>query len=98
MDHNNAWYPNYFRREAYLAAHQGAAAATEFQKILNHPGVFLNDPIAAFARLGRARAYAAQGDTAKAKAAYADFLSLWKNADPDVPVYLRANAEFAAFR
>jgi len=98
MDHSNAGYPIYLRGEAYLAAHQGAAAAAEFQKILDHPGVFLNDPIAALAHLGLARAYAAQGDTSKAKAAYADFLSLWKNADPDVPVYQQAKSEFAALR
>jgi ATP/maltotriose-dependent transcriptional regulator MalT len=96
MDHSNAGYPIYLRGEAYLAAHQGAAAAAEFQKILAHPGVFLNDPIAALARLELARAYAAQGDTSKAKAAYADFLSLWKNADPDLPLYQQAKAEFAA--
>ena len=98
MEHSNAGYPIYLRGEAYLAAHQGAAAAAEFQKILDHPGVILNDPIAALARLGLARAYAAQGDTAKAKAAYGDFLSLWKNADPDAPVYQQAKAEFAALR
>ena len=98
MDHSNAGYPIYFRGQAYLAAHQGAAAAAEFQKILHYPGLILNDPIAPLARLGQARAYAAQGDTPKAKAAYADFLSLWKNADPDIPVYQQAKAEFAALR
>lgn len=96
MDHGNTGYPIYFRGEAYLAAHQGAAAAGEFQKILDHPGLILNDSIAALARLGLARAYSAQGDIPKAKAAYADFLSLWKNADPDIPVYQQAKAEFAA--
>ena len=98
MDHGNTGYPIYLRGEAYLAAHQGAAAAAEFQKLLDHPGLILNDPIAAFARLGLARAYAAQGDAAKAKAAYGDFFSLWKNADPEVPVYQQAKAEFAALR
>jgi eukaryotic-like serine/threonine-protein kinase len=98
MDHSNAGYPIYLRGEAYLAAHQGAAAAAEFQKILDHPGVILNDPIAALAHLGLARAYAAQGDTPKAKVAYSDFLSLWKNADPDVPIYQQARAKFAALR
>jgi DNA-binding winged helix-turn-helix (wHTH) protein/tetratricopeptide (TPR) repeat protein len=96
MEHSNAGYPIYLRGEAYLAAHQGAAAAAEFQKILDHPGIILNDPIAPLARLGLARAYAAQGDTAKAKSAYSDFLSLWKNADPDIPVYQQAKTEFAA--
>jgi DNA-binding winged helix-turn-helix (wHTH) protein/tetratricopeptide (TPR) repeat protein len=96
MEHSNAGYPIYLRGEAYLAANQGAAAAAEFQKILDHPGLILNDPIAALARLGLARAFAAQGDTAKAKAAYGAFLSLWKNADPDLPLYQQAKAEFAA--
>ncbi|HET7105213.1 MAG TPA: winged helix-turn-helix domain-containing protein [Candidatus Acidoferrum sp.] len=96
MDHGNAGYPIYLRGEAYLAAHQGAAAAAEFQKLLDHPGLILNDPIAALARLQLARAYSVQGDTAKAKAAYAGFLSIWKNADPDIPVYQKAKAEFAA--
>jgi DNA-binding winged helix-turn-helix (wHTH) protein/tetratricopeptide (TPR) repeat protein len=98
MEHSNTGYPIYLRGEAYLAAHQGAAAAAEFQKILDHPGLILNDPIAPLARLGLARSYAAQGDTAKAKAAYGGFLALWKNADPDLPVYQQAKAEFAALR
>jgi eukaryotic-like serine/threonine-protein kinase len=96
MDRGNTGYPIFLRGQAYLAAHQGVAAAPEFQKILDHPGLILNDPIAALARLGLARAYAAQGDTAKAKTAYGDFLSLWKNADPDLPLYQQAKAEFAA--
>jgi predicted Zn-dependent protease len=96
MDRGNTGYPIFFRGQAYLAAHQGAAAAAEFQKILDHTGLILNDPIAALARLGLARACAAEGDSARAKAAYGDFLSLWKNADPDVPVYQQAKAEFAA--
>jgi eukaryotic-like serine/threonine-protein kinase len=96
MDRGNTGYPIFFRGQAYLAAHQGAAAAAEFQKILDHPGLILNDPIAALARLGLAHAYAAQGDAAKAKAAYGDFLSIWKNADPDLPLYQQAKAEYAA--
>jgi DNA-binding winged helix-turn-helix (wHTH) protein/tetratricopeptide (TPR) repeat protein len=96
MDHSNTGYPIFLRGEAYLAAHQNAAAAAEFQKILDHPGLILNDPIAALARLGVARAYAAQGDTARAKAAYGGFLSLWKEADPDLPIYQQAKTEFAA--
>jgi Tfp pilus assembly protein PilF len=96
MDHSNTGYPIFLRGEAYLAAHQNAAAAVEFQKILDHPGLILNDPIAALARLGVARAYAAQGDTARAKAAYGGFLSLWKEADPDLPIYQQAKTEFAA--
>jgi DNA-binding winged helix-turn-helix (wHTH) protein/Tfp pilus assembly protein PilF len=98
MDHGNAGYPIFLRGQVYLAVHQGAEAAAEFQKIIDHPGLVLNDPIAALARLGLARAYAAQSNTSKAKTAYGDFLSLWKNADPDVPVYQQARDEFAALR
>ena len=94
MDHGNAGYPIYFRGQAFLAAHQGTKAAAQFQKLLDHPGIVLNDPIAALARLGLARAYATQGNTGKAKSAYGDFFTLWKNADPDIPVYQQAKAEF----
>jgi serine/threonine protein kinase/predicted Zn-dependent protease len=91
----NAMYPVYVRGEAYLAAHQGSAAEAEFQKILDHQGVVLNQPIGALARLGLARAYAMQGDTVKAKVAYQDFLTLWKDADPDIPILIAAKAEYA---
>ena len=83
------------RGEAYLAAHQGSEAAGQFRKILDHSGLVLNQPIGALAHLGLARAYILQGDTAKAKAAYQDFLTLWKNADPDIPVLKQAQAEYA---
>ena len=82
-----ALYPVYVRGLAYLALHQGAEAAGEFRKILDHPGIVISDPVGAMARLQIARAYAMQGDTAKAKAAYQDFLILWQNADPEVPSY-----------
>jgi predicted Zn-dependent protease len=88
-------YPVYARGEAYLASHQGSEAAAEFQKILDHRGVVLNEPIGALAHLGLARAYAIAGDAAKAKAAYQDFLTLWKDADPDIPVLKQAKAEYA---
>ena len=88
-------YPVYLRGEAYLAAKQGAAAAEEFQKILDHPGVIRNEPIGALAHLGLARAAVVSGDRAKAKRAYDDFLGLWKNADPDIPVLKQAKAEYA---
>ena len=87
-------YPVYVRGEAYLAAKQGGEAATEFQKILTWRGVVVNEPIAALAHLGRARAYTLQGDTAKARAAYQDFLTLWKDADPDIPILVAAKAEY----
>jgi DNA-binding winged helix-turn-helix (wHTH) protein len=88
-------YPVYVRGEAYLALHQGSAAAAEFQKILNHRGIVLNEPIGALARLQLARAYGLQGDTAKTRAGYQDFLKLWKDADPDIPILKEAKAEYA---
>jgi DNA-binding winged helix-turn-helix (wHTH) protein/tetratricopeptide (TPR) repeat protein len=88
-------YPAYVRGEAYLAAHKGKEAAAEFQKILGHRGIVLNDPIGALAHLQIGRAYAMQDDTAKAKAAYQDFLALWKDADPDIPIFIAAKAEYA---
>ena len=81
-----------------LAAHQGSAAAAEFQKILDHPGVVTNDPIGALAHLGLGRAYALSGDTAKAQAAYQDFLALWKDADPDIPILVAAKSEYAKLK
>jgi tetratricopeptide (TPR) repeat protein len=88
-------YPVYLRGEAYLAAKQGAAAAAEFQKILDHPGAARNEPIGALAHLELGRAYALSGDIAKAKGAYNDFLTLWKDADPDIPVLRAAKSEYA---
>ena len=88
-------YPVYVRGQAYLAAQQGHQAAAEFQKILDHRGIVLNEPIGALAHLQLGRAYALQGDTAKARGAYQDFLSLWKDADPDIPILKQAKAEYA---
>ncbi len=90
-----ALYPVYLRGEAFLAAKRGAEAAGEFQKILDHPGVAGNEPIAALAHLGLGRAYALQGDAGKSKAAYQDFLALWKDADPNVSLLKEAKAEYA---
>jgi len=90
-----ALYPVYLRGEAYLAAHQGAAAAAEFQKILDHPGVVGNELIGALAHLGLGRAYALSGDTTKARAAYQDFFTLWKNADPEIPILKPAKTEYS---
>jgi predicted Zn-dependent protease len=88
-------YPVYVRGEAYLATRQGSEAAAEFQKILDHRGVVQNEPIGVLAHLQLGRAYALSGDTAKARLAYNDFLSLWKDADPDIPVLKQAKAEYA---
>jgi serine/threonine protein kinase/Tfp pilus assembly protein PilF len=92
---NFSLLPVYVRGEAYLAAHQGRAAAAEFQKIIDHPGIVLNQLIGALAHLQLGRAYAMQGDTAKARTAYQDFLTLWKDADPDIPILIQAKAEYA---
>ena len=88
-------YPVYFRGEAYLAAHRGREAITEFQKILDHRGIVLNGPIGALAHLQIGRAYVMQGETQNAKAAYQDFLTLWKDADTDIPILVAAKAEYA---
>jgi len=88
-------YPVYVRGQAQLIAHNGQAAAIEFQKILDHRGVVLNYPLGALAHLGLARAHALSGDTAKARTAYQDFLALWKDADPDIPILKEAKAEYA---
>ncbi len=91
-------FPVFVRGEAYLAARQGTKAAAEFQKILHHRGLVLNQPIGALAHLGLGRAYVLEGDTVKAKAAYQVFLALWKDADPDIPVLQHAKAEYVKLR
>jgi len=88
-------YPAYLRGQAYLAAHNGSAAAIEFQKLLDHRGIVINFPLGALAHLGLARAHALSGDATKARAAYQDFFALWKDADPDIPILKEARAEFA---
>ena len=88
-------YPVFVRGEVYLAAHHGSEAAVEFQKFLDYRGIVVNQPIGALAHLGLARAYVLQGDTAKARAAYQDFLTLWTDADPDIPILLAAKSEYA---
>ena len=88
-------YPVYIRGQAYLAAHNGTAAATEFQKLLDHRGIVVNFVTGALAHLQLARTYAMAGDTAKAKSAYQDFFSQWKDADPDTPILKEAKAEYA---
>ncbi len=91
-------YPAYVRGLSYLAAHQGAEAAAEFQKILDHRGLVICDPVGALAHLQLGRAYALSGDDTKARSAYQDFLSLWKDADPDIPIFKQAKAEYAKRR
>jgi len=88
-------YPAYIRGLAYLAQRNGSAAATEFQKFLDHSGVVQNFLLGSLARLQIARAYVMQGDAAKAKVAYQDFLALWKEADPDIPILKEAKVEYA---
>ena len=90
-----AFYPVYVRGLAYLAAHQGLEAAAEFRKILDHRGIVVSDPIGALARLQIGRAFAMSGDKTRAKTAYQDFLTLWKDADPDIPILKQAKAEYA---
>jgi hypothetical protein len=88
-------YPVYIRGLVFLTAHNGAAAAGEFQKILDHRGIVLNLPLGALAHLQLGRAYALSGDTTKARSAYQDFFNVWKDADPDIPVLKQARAEYA---
>ncbi len=88
-------YPVYLRGLAYLKSAKNAEATTEFQKFIDHRGVVVNFPLGALARLQLARAYAAAGDNVKAKAAYQDFFSLWKDADPDIPILKEAHAAAA---
>jgi hypothetical protein len=90
-----ALYPAYLRGEAYLAEKKGAEAAAEFQKILAHRGIVYNDAVGAVARLELGRAFVMAGDKAEAKAAYQDFLTLWKDADSDIPIFKQAKAEHA---
>jgi len=88
-------YPAYVRGQAYLAEHRGREAADEFQKILDHPGIVFADPVGALARLQLARAYTMAGDTTKAKSAYQDLLTVWKDADPDMALLKQAKQEYA---
>jgi ATP/maltotriose-dependent transcriptional regulator MalT len=87
--------PVYLRGDAYLAVRQGSAAAAEFQKIIDHRGVVAKVSIGSLAHLGLGRAHALSGDMAKARTAYQDFLALWKDADPDIPILKQAKAEYA---
>jgi eukaryotic-like serine/threonine-protein kinase len=88
-------YPAYVRAQAYLAMGDGPRAATEFRKLTDRPGLVLNYPLGALAHLGLARAYKSSGDLQNSRQAYLDFLSLWKDADPDIPILKEAKAEYA---
>ncbi len=90
--------PAYISGGAFLAAHNGAEAAAEFQMITDHAGHTQSSPVGALAHLGLGRAYALQGNTAKARAAYQDFLTLWKDADPDIPIFKQAKAEYTKLK
>ena len=90
-----ALYPAWLRGEAYRISGEGSEAAREYQKILDHRGIVLNEAIGALAHLGVARAYALQGETAKARIAYQDFFALWRDADQDVPILIAAKSEYA---
>jgi serine/threonine protein kinase/tetratricopeptide (TPR) repeat protein len=92
---NSCLYPVYVRAQAHLSAQQGPAAVVEFERIIDHRGLLWNCATGALAHLQIGRAYAMQGDTTKAKAAYQDFLTLWKDADPDIPILKQAKAEYA---
>jgi hypothetical protein len=89
------YYSAYLRGEAFLAEHDGVAAVAEFQKILDHPGVVISDPIGALAYLQLGRAKAMAGDKVKAKAAYQEFFGLWKDADPNITILRQSKAEYA---
>jgi eukaryotic-like serine/threonine-protein kinase len=91
-------YPAYLRGQADLMLHRGDEAAKEFAKILDHRGITFNYPLGALTRLGLARAYALQGQTDKSRSAYQDFFTLWRDADPDIPILKQAKAEYPRLR
>jgi serine/threonine protein kinase/tetratricopeptide (TPR) repeat protein len=92
------YMPIYIRGDAYLHAKDGAKAAAEYQKILDHQGLNPTDVLCSLAHLGLGRAYVLSGDMAKAKAAYQDFFGVWKDADPDLPVLKTAKAEYGKLK
>ena len=91
-------YPLYIRGLAYLAMHREQDAAAEFSRLLAHPGLATGDPVDAAARLQLARALAVGGDKVKTQAAYSDILTVWKNADPELPILKQAKAEYAGLK
>jgi DNA-binding winged helix-turn-helix (wHTH) protein/tetratricopeptide (TPR) repeat protein len=91
-------YPSYLRGQAFLMQRNGAGAVAEFQKLLDHSGIVVNFVTAPLARLQIATAYALAGETTKAKNAYQDFFTLWKDADPDIPILKQARSEYAKLK
>jgi tetratricopeptide (TPR) repeat protein len=89
------YWPMHIRGQAFLKEHEVAKAAAEFEKILDHRSLDPTSPLYSLARLGLGRAYALQGEKAKARTAYQDFLALWKDADPDIPILQQAKTEYA---
>jgi eukaryotic-like serine/threonine-protein kinase len=87
--------PAYLCGQAYLQLSQGKEAAVEFQRLIDHPGIVVDNPFGPLSRVGLARAYVLQGDTAKARVAYEDFFTIWKDADPDIPILIAAKSEYA---
>jgi tetratricopeptide (TPR) repeat protein len=98
FNQERALFAVYVRGLANLRQHLGKEATADFQELLDHPGIVLNNVQGALAHLSLARAYVLQGDTAKARAAYQDFLTLWKDADPDIPVLIAAKSEYAKLK
>jgi len=88
------WYPTYVRGAAYLDEYQAAEAAAEFQKVLGHPTIVFSDPVAPLARLQLGRALVLAREKPKAKSAYENFLTLWRDADSDIPILKQAKAEY----
>jgi len=86
---------SYLRGQAYLQLRLGKKAAAEFQRLVDHPGIVVNSPLGPLARVGLGRAYVLSGDTAKARAAYQDFFTIWNDADPEIPILQGAKAEYA---
>ena len=89
-------YPVWMRAQAYLAAHNGVAAAAEFQKLIDHPGIVIKsaDRVTGASSVGQS-IYALLGENVKARAAYQNFLTLWKDAAPDIPILIAAKSEYA---
>jgi len=94
----NSLYPAYVRGQAYLKMGEGRLAAAEFQKLLDHRGIVRREVIGALSHVQLARAQTMAGDEAAARKSYEDFLTLWKDADADIPIYQEAKAEYANLR